>query len=103
MIPLRDETRLLSRFAGVTALITGINAAAFLTELAGGEAFTGRWAGTNIIRASPRNPSDVDVHACELVGKAGSVEKACRRLPKYEQRHPHHHSGKGLRQKAPLP
>ena len=46
MIPLGDETRLPSRFAGVTVLIIGINAALFLLELGGGEAFVTRWAAT---------------------------------------------------------
>lgn len=46
MIPLSDETRLPSRFAAVTALIIGVNAAVFLLELAGGQAFVSRWAAT---------------------------------------------------------
>lgn len=46
MIPLGDETRLPSRFAGVTALIIGLNAAVFLLELAGGQGLVSRWAAT---------------------------------------------------------
>lgn len=44
MIPLQDETRRPARFPVVTAGIIALNAAAFLLELGGGEAFVARWS-----------------------------------------------------------
>jgi membrane associated rhomboid family serine protease len=44
MIPLADETRRPSRLPAATILIIAINAAVFVAELAGGDAFVNRWA-----------------------------------------------------------
>jgi membrane associated rhomboid family serine protease len=55
MIPLADETRRPSRFPAVTILIIAINAAVFLAELAGGDAFVTRWAAVPVDISSGRH------------------------------------------------
>lgn len=46
MLPLGDASRRPTRFPAVTALIIAANAIVFVLELAGGDAFVGRWSAT---------------------------------------------------------